>query len=102
VVDTHTAVGFNVFERYAARSGDSTRTIFVSTASPFKFCPSVCDALFGNGFSRARSERQLIDVLSSESGMEVPPCLDGLEERPVLHTAVIRPAAMREEVLRPF
>ena len=34
IVDTHTAVGFNVYGRYYHRSADETKTIFVSTASP--------------------------------------------------------------------
>jgi threonine synthase len=37
LIDTHTAVGFNVYSRYAGRSGDDSKVIFVSTASPFKF-----------------------------------------------------------------
>ena len=102
VIDPHTAVGFNVFERYAARSGDMTRTVFVSTASPFKFCTSVCDAVFGNGYSRGRGETVLLAELSAESGMEIPVGLADLEQKPVLHTKTISPSAMREEVLRPF
>ena len=64
LIDTHTAVGFNVYGRYAARSGDETKTIFVSTASPFKFSAAVSDAIFGNGFSRGRSEERLLEELS--------------------------------------
>ena len=36
VIDTHTAVGFNVYSRYAQRSQDRRPVVFVSTASPFK------------------------------------------------------------------
>ena len=32
VVDTHTAVGFNIYNRYHTRSGDETKTVFASTA----------------------------------------------------------------------
>ena len=102
VVDTHTAVGFNVFERYAARTSDLTRTVFVSTASPLKFGASVCDALFGNGYARGRSEAVLLDELSAESGLEIPVGLAGLSERPVLHTKTIAPSGMKEEALRPL
>ncbi len=102
VIDTHTAVGFNVYERYATRTGDTTRTIFVSTASPFKFAGTACDALFGNGYSRGRSEAVLLDELAAESGMEIPAALAGLAEKPVLHVTEIRPVGMKEEALRPF
>jgi len=102
VVDTHTAVGFNVYERYAARTNDTTRTIFVSTASPFKFASTVCDALFGNGYSRGRSEAVLLDELSEESGMEIPAGLSGLADKPVLHEALIQADGMKEAALKAF
>jgi threonine synthase len=76
--------------------------VFVSTASPLKFGASVCDALFGNGYSRGRSEAVLLDELSTESGLEIPAGLAGLAERPVLHTKTITPSGMKEEALRPF
>ncbi|MDI9470778.1 MAG: threonine synthase [Bacillota bacterium] len=45
VIDTHTAVGFNVYERYLRRSQDPAPVVFVSTASPFKFAEDVMRAL---------------------------------------------------------
>jgi threonine synthase len=86
VVDTHTAVGFNVYGRYAARSGDETKTVFVATASPFKFAEAVADGLFGNGYARGRSIETLLAELSAESGLELPPALTGLDRREIRHT----------------
>jgi threonine synthase len=99
LIDTHTAVGFNVYSRYAQRSGDNSCTIFVSTASPFKFSPAVSDALFGNGYSRGRSEETLLNELSAESGLELPLSLKELDLREVRHTGVIGRDAMREALL---
>lgn len=45
--DTHTAVAVTVYEDYRARTGDKTPTVIASTASPFKFCKSVAEALGG-------------------------------------------------------
>ena len=45
VVDTHTAVAFNVYQRYQRRSNDEHVVIYVSTASPFKFADDVLAAL---------------------------------------------------------
>jgi threonine synthase len=98
LIDTHTAVGFNVYSRYAVRSADETKTLFVSTASPFKFSAAVGDALYGNGFARGRSEQSLLELLSRESGLEIPPTLAGLAERPVIHPDVISKAAMKQAV----
>lgn len=99
LVDTHTAVGFNVYGRYAARSGDESPTIFVSTASPFKFGAAVCDALFGNGYSRGRSEDVLLLEIAAESGLEIPATLKELSRLPVLHQRQITREAMRQTVL---
>ena len=85
-VDTHTAVGFNVYERYLARSKDESKTVFVSTASPFKFPGDVSDAIFGRGYQKGRSEEVLLKELSEETGLEIPQSLSGIYSRPVLHT----------------
>ncbi len=98
LVDTHTAVGFNVYSRYAARSGDDAKTVFVSTASPFKFSAAVSDALYGNGYSRGRSEERLLEELSQESGLEIPATLKDLSKREVLHEQVIAKEKMADTV----
>ena len=106
VVDPHTAVGFHVLERVSTRPGTPgappPRTVVVSTASPFKFGASVCDALFGNGYSRGRGEDVLLQELAAESGLAVPAGLDGLTRKEIRHTAVIPPSGMRDEALRAF
>lgn len=100
VFDPHTAVGFNVYERYAARSGDAARTVFVATASPYKFCPAVCDALYGNGFSRGRGEPALVEALARESGLPAPSWLQDMAGKPVLHDRKIDRNRMKDEVRR--
>lgn len=45
--DTHTAVAVKVYKNYRASTGDVTPTVIASTASPFKFCPAVVEALGG-------------------------------------------------------
>ena len=98
VVDTHTAVGFNVYGRYYSRSGDESKTIFVATASPFKFADSVMDAINGNGYSKGRSSEVIIRELSEESSLEVPAGLTNLSEKPVLHDTRINKENMQKAV----
>lgn len=45
LLDTHTAVACTVLDAYRSGTGDQTLTVVESTASPFKFCASVLDAL---------------------------------------------------------
>lgn len=94
LVDTHTAVGFNVYRRYAARSGDKSKTVFVATASPFKFSEAVSDAIFGNGYSKGRSETTLLAELARESDLVIPESLRDLSGRPVRHNLQIETAEM--------
>ena len=41
--DTHTAVAVKVYREYKAATGDTTKTLIASTASPFKFSASVLE-----------------------------------------------------------
>ncbi|MCL6635823.1 MAG: threonine synthase [Peptococcaceae bacterium] len=95
VVDTHTAVGLNVYEKYAAATGDGTKTIVASTASPFKFNESVARAILGEEAVRGRDEFRLLEDLAAAGGMEIPPGLRDLDKKPVLH----RKTAAREQML---
>ncbi len=99
VVDTHTAVGFNIYGRYYQRSGDETKTVFVSTASPFKFAPAVMDALNGAGYSKGRSDEVITNELSEESGLPIPAGLKDINKKPVLHNLLIEKEDMRQTVL---
>lgn len=98
VVDTHTAVGFNIYNRYHQRSSDETKTVFASTASPFKFSASVMDAIRGEGFSDGKSVEEVIKDLSDESGLEIPEQIKDLSKKPVLHKDVIDKEQMEEKV----
>ena len=43
VMDTHTAVAACAYEKYKAETGDETKTVIASTASPYKFTRSVME-----------------------------------------------------------
>ena len=98
VIDTHTAVGFNIYNRYRQRSSDETKTVFASTASPFKFAPAVMDALRGAGYSSGRSTETVIKELSEESGLEIPEGIKDLASKEVLHKQMIEKEDMEKTV----
>ncbi|MCQ2467583.1 MAG: threonine synthase [Clostridia bacterium] len=98
VIDTHTAVGFNIYNRYHQRSKDETKTVFASTASPFKFAPAVMDAIKGAGYSNGRSNETIISELSKESGLPIPATLADISKREVRHTMKIEKDQMEETV----
>lgn len=45
LIDPHTAVAKCVYEKYKKASNDNTKTIILSTASPYKFARSIGDSL---------------------------------------------------------
>ena len=98
VIDTHTAVGFNIYNRYHQRSKDETKTVFASTASPFKFAPAVMDALRGAGYSNGRSNETIINELSEESGLEIPATLKDIAKREIRHNMTIEKDQMLDTV----
>ena len=83
LIDTHTAVAFKVLDDYRKETGDETKTVVASTASPFKFCDSVLDAL---GVHNLRKGVALLEQLSEVSGVEAPAPLAFLAEKQVRFT----------------
>ncbi|MDO4314677.1 MAG: threonine synthase [Oscillospiraceae bacterium] len=76
LIDTHTAVAANVMEQYRTATGDETVTVFVSTASPYKFCNHVLTAI---GETPAGGGVELLDQLNAVSGVAVPRRLAALK-----------------------
>ena len=79
LIDTHTAVAFHVLEQYRKKTGDNALTIVASTASPFKFCNSVLNAL---GETELEAGTKILQQLSDRTGVPVPTPLDRLEGKP--------------------
>jgi len=69
LIDTHTAVANKVLNDYRASTGDDTTSVVVSTASPFKFCEAVLEAL---GQPNTGSGVMLIDALAEATGNAIP------------------------------
>jgi len=82
LMDTHTADAYGVLNKMRAGMG-AFPTVIVSTASPYKFCDSVLDAL---GEDKDLSGAELIDKLASVTGTTPPNPLTGLDHRGVRFT----------------
>lgn len=85
VIDPHTAVAAAVYDKYQKETGDATKTVIVSTASPFKFETSVMKAL---GKPHELPDLELADALSAVSGVAVPQAVAGLRGAEVRHKTV--------------
>lgn len=82
LIDTHTAVGYAVYQQYCAETGDKTKTIIASTASPFKFEQSVFKAV-GTGAPAKTGDFVLLDQLALQTGITPPRPLTELREKPI-------------------
>lgn len=96
--DTHTAVAVKVYEDYKNETGDTTKTIIASTASPYKFSASVLEALESN--NTVTDEYEMVDRLAELSKLTVPSALADLKNKPERFNDSIEKEAMREYVLK--
>ena len=96
LIDTHTAVAFDVMEQYRRTTGDETAALVVSTASPFKFCDSVLTAL---GQTEIADGLAVLDQLTEVTGRTAPAPLAGLKNKTVRFTAGVDKERMEDVVL---
>ena len=75
--DTHTAVAVKVYEDYKKSTGDTTKTIIASTASPYKFSAAVLEAIEGK--TSDISEYEKVDRIAELSDIPVPSALADLK-----------------------
>ncbi len=96
VIDTHTAVAASVYEKYTASTGDKTKTIIASTASPYKFTRSVMEAL--DNSCESLSDFEQVDALSRLSGTSIPQAVEDIRFAVILHDMVCDTDKMQETV----
>ena len=97
VCDTHTAVAVKVYEDYRKATGDTTRTLIASTASPYKFSASVLDAICPEAITE--DEYAMVDKINELSKITIPESLADLKNKPVRFSGSVASAEMPEYVL---
>lgn len=96
IIDTHTAVAAKVYKKYVDQTKDTTKSIIASTASPYKFTRSVMDAIDSSYDSK--TDFELVDELSSLSGVAVPQAIEDIRSAKVLHDTVVDTCDMEKQV----
>lgn len=96
LLDTHTAVAAAVYEKYK-KTGDTAKTVIVSTASPYKFPQDVLQSLGESteGMDAFALSRRLNEL----TGMRLPQQVEALESKPIRHNGVVERDAMSGAVL---
>jgi len=96
VIDTHTAVAACVYNKYVKQTGDMTKTVIASTASPFKFTRSVMNAIDTKYDSM--EDFELVDELSALAKVKVPAAIEEIRSAGVLHDKVCEVNEMQNVV----
>ncbi|MBR5792858.1 MAG: threonine synthase [Ruminiclostridium sp.] len=96
LIDPHTAVAYQVMEDYRKETGDDTTTVFVSTASPFKFCDNVLKSL---GVAEVKEGLDALDQLNEVSGRPAPVPLASLRNKAVRFDQSVEKEKMLDVVL---
>lgn len=94
--DTHTAVAFGAYEKYRKETGDETKTVIVSTASPYKFPKAVYKAITGETVD---DDFEAASKLSEISGKKMPRQLAELSDKKVRFDSSVEIEDMPEYVI---
>ena len=98
VIDTHTAVAATVYKKYVKETGDKTKTVIASTASPFKFTRSVMHAI--DPKYDTKGDFELVDELSQIANVAVPNAIEEIRTAKVLHNTICEKNEMKDVVKR--
>ena len=94
VMDTHTAVAACAGKKYREETGDKTKMVIASTASPYKFTRSVMEAIDAEKYGDL-GDFALVDELCTLSGVTVPKAIEEIRTAPVRHNTVCEVGQMK-------
>ena len=97
LMDTHTAVGYVVLEKYRKETSDYRQALVASTASPYKFPRSICNAL-GIDIS-GKNDFEILNILSDNTNTDIPNNLKNLDKKEILHKEICNKDKMKESLL---
>ena len=99
LIDPHTAVAVNCAEQHIEQTGDHTKTVIASTASPYKFPANVLSSL---GKTASQDEFEALDMLHAATGTPIPLPLSSLRDKAPRFEDVIAPKEMLQYTLSAF
>lgn len=96
LIDPHTAVAYNIYERYRLETKDETKTLISATASPFKFGTKVAKSI---GMDiKGKNQFKILEDLAVETNIEFPEAIRILKEKPIMHKNNCNKESMKEMV----
>ncbi|MHC1720754.1 MAG: threonine synthase [Clostridiaceae bacterium] len=98
LIDTHTAVAYNVYQEYRKNTGDDSVAVIASTASPFKFPKSINDAL--NFTGKDEKELMMVLKLADKVKVKVPKEIMDLAKKQIRHKETCKRDGMRNVITK--
>ncbi|MEA1879426.1 MAG: threonine synthase [Campylobacterota bacterium] len=92
IMDPHTATCMKAYETLREKS---LKTVVYSTAEWTKFSPAVSKAL-GN---EVKADTEALKWVSSTANVSVPPMIEGLFSKPIIHTVIVEKEEIQGEML---
>lgn len=83
LMDPHTAVAHNAYKKYVLETKDSTKTVIVSTASPFKFGEKVANSIGID--TENKDDFQIIEELEKKTSLKIPRNISNLKDKKIIH-----------------
>lgn len=96
LIDTHTSVAYYVNKIYKDETCDNTKSLIISTASPYKFTYSVMNAL-DKRFKKF-NDFSLIKEMNKIVSKDEPVAIKNIENKKVIHKTCINKENMRIEL----
>lgn len=96
-MDPHTAVAHSAYKKYGLETKDQTKTIIVSTASPFKFGEKVARSI---GIQTEHGDSfEIIEELAEKTGLDIPKNIVELKDKAIIHRTSGHKEDMRKIIL---
>lgn len=96
LLDPHTAVGQVLYKKYIEETSDTTHTVLLSTANPFKFASAVLSA-----FQKVSADdEENLKRLASFSREKIPENIIRAQTLPVLHSSVCDIDSIPDQVIK--
>jgi len=97
VIDTHTAVAVDVYNKYKNETNDKTINVILSTASPFKFIESV---YFAVESKKIDNNANIIEEFSKRFELEIPKEILNLENKKHKHNEILEIKNVEEKIIK--
>ena len=98
LLDTHTAVAYSCYEKYVEDTKDITKTVIVSTASPYKFSKDVINSI--QSIDCNLDDFEIINKLSDLSKTKIPGPIEKLKELEIRHNITCEKDELKSEILK--